>query len=90
VYTVATPKRLASAKYSGTMKLACRASSVWRSGTPSTCFGSMPKNAARSSGSKALLVGSCHTIGPSLGPSSAMPLLTKRSIDSPDSASERR
>ena len=32
----------------------------------------------------------CHTIGPSLAPSSPMPLPTKRSIDSRAPASSRR
>ena len=41
-------------------------------------------------GIERLVVANCQTIGPSFGPSSARPLATKRSIDSPASPSTRR
>ena len=37
-----------------------------------------------------MVVANCQTIGPSLSPSSAMPLAKKRSIDSPASPSTLR
>ena len=89
VNTVVTLKRRASATYSGAAKLGCRTSSAWRSFRPATASGSSEKKRSRSCASNTLVGASCQTMGPSLSPSSAMPLPMKRCTDSPASASTR-
>jgi hypothetical protein len=66
-----------------------RTSIAWRSGSPSTRFGNRFRKASKSAASNRLVGMNCQTIGPSFGPSSAMPLPMNRSIDSPASASTR-
>jgi hypothetical protein len=51
--------------------------------------GSSFRKPSKSAASNFLVGMNCHTIGPSFGPSSAMPLLMNRSTDSPASASTR-
>ena len=72
------------------MKLGCRTSTAWRSGSPASLLGSSFRKASKSCGSKTLVVANCQTIGPSLGPSSARPLAMNRAIASPASPSTRR
>ena len=72
------------------MKLGCRTSTAWRSGWPSSFFGSSFRKSSKSAASKTLVVANCQTIGPSLGPSSARPLAMKRPIASPASPRTRR
>jgi hypothetical protein len=53
-------------------------------------LGSSARKALKSAASKRLVGMNCQTIGPSFGPSSAMPLPMKCAIDGPASASTRR